>query len=111
MEATVRILDWVELPTFELIPILRQGAVLRLPYLKSRLWEAQKHVKTFEDKYATTYSKLNSYGLPDNASYEMHEDFIEWEYWAEVAQETNAALNNVETILSKIGENVRVSSG
>jgi len=109
MEATVKILDWVELPTFELIPILRQGAVLRLPYLESRLWEAQAQVKVFEDKYATTFAELNARGLPDNASYEMHEDFIEWEYWGEVVQETAAALHNIETILAKIEESVRVS--
>lgn len=110
MEATVKILDWIELPTLELIPILQQGAVLRLPYLESRLGEAQAQVKMFEDKYATTFDTLNAEGLPDDAAYEMHEDFIEWEYWTDVVQKTATAFNNAERLLAKIEESASVSS-
>ena len=111
MEATVKILDWIELPTLELIPILRQGAILRLPYLESRLGEAQAQIETFQEKYAATFAKFSEQGLPDEATYEMHEDFIEWEYWTDVAQETATALKNVEMILAKIEESTRVDPG
>ena len=111
MEATVKILDWLELPTPELIPILHQGAILRLPYLQSRLEEARTQVNAFQNKYATTFSNLHEHGLPDNASYEMHEDFIEWEYWTEVSQQTTAALKNVELILAKIEDSASVTAG
>ena len=111
MQATVKILDWIEMPTPELIPILHQGAILRLPYLESRLEEARTQVETFQNKYTTTFAQLNARGLPDNASYEMHEDFIEWEYWTEVAQQTTAALQNVELILAKIEDSAGVAAG
>ena len=100
MEATVKIRNWIELPTLELIPILRQGAVLRLPYLESRLAEAQAQIKVFEDRYTTTFDELNAEGLPDDAAYEMHEDFIEWEYWTDVMRKTAAAIDNVEILRS-----------
>jgi hypothetical protein len=42
-------------------------------------------VQHFEAKYNTSLSRLEAQGLPDNAGYEMHEDYIMWRHWASVA--------------------------
>lgn len=103
---TATLLDMVELPTEELTYILRQGATLRLPYLESRLLQAQEQVGHFEDKYNTTLDALSSQGLPDDAGYEMHEDFVEWEYWNDVLHRSELAVRNVKLLLEKVGEGV-----
>ena len=77
MEKTATPMGMAELPVEELASILRQGAILRLPYLEGRLFQAREQVRRFEDKYGTTLDVLSSQGLPDDADYEMHEDFIE----------------------------------
>jgi hypothetical protein len=100
------LLDMVELPTEELTSILRQGATLRLPYLESRLLQAQEQVGHFEGKYNTTLEALGSQGLPDDAGYEMHEDFVEWEYWNDVLHKSELAVRNVKLLLEKVGEGV-----
>lgn len=91
MEKTVKILDIAELPTREMLSILRQGSVLRLPYLEERLRYAEARVRHYETTYATTLEALLDEGLPDDAGYEMHEDFIEWEHWHDVARTVIAA--------------------
>ncbi len=107
MKTTVNVLDIAELPAQEMVSILRQGSVLRLPHLEARLQMAQERVNRFETTYATTLDELEAQGLPDGADYQMHEDFIEWEYWHDVATETEDTIKNVKRILSK-AEEVRV---
>ena len=53
--------------------------------------QAQEQVRLFEIRYHCTLADLLAQGLPDDAGYEMQEDFIEWEYWQDVL---NEAINN-----------------
>ena len=84
--------DAAELPAEELAFIFRQGAILRLPYLESRLLRAQEQIRRFEEKHGTTLAALEYQGLPDDAGYELHEDFIEWEYWSDVSHKTSMTI-------------------
>ncbi|MEA3397507.1 MAG: hypothetical protein U9R05_08600 [Chloroflexota bacterium] len=102
----VNIWDTAELPAEELASIFKQGAILRLPYLESRLLQAREQIRCFEEKHKTTLAALKYQGLPDNAGYELHEDFIEWEYWSDVAHKTSMAIENVSRILEKVEEPV-----
>jgi len=68
----INISDVTELPAEELASILKQGTILRLPYLESRLLRAQEQVERFEEKHKTTLETLESQGLPDDAGYELH---------------------------------------
>ncbi len=43
-------------------------------------------------------------GLPDDAGYQFHDDFKEWEYWQEVGHETKMIIENVKRILKKAEE-------
>ena len=57
-------------------------------------------MRRFEAKYSTTLDVLESKGLPEDADYEMHEDYIEWHYWARVREKTQDTLD-VLTSVSK----------
>jgi len=108
MEKTATLMGMDELPVEELASILRQGVILRLPYLEGRLLQAREQVRCFEEKYKTTLDALRSQGLPDDADYEMHEDFIEWEYWSDVLRQTGLTVRNVKTLLERVEETVGV---
>ena len=104
MDTMVRVMDMAELPALpaqEMLSILRQGSILRLPYLEARLHQAGDHVAHFEERYRATLEELSAQGLPDDADYQFHEDFIEWEYWHEVWHETEMIVHNVRQILNK----------
>ena len=103
MERMMEIVNIPDLPHNELVLIIKQGAILRLPYLESRLLQAKAQIRYFEEKYGVTLSVLKSQGLPEDAGYEMHEDFIEWEYWDDVLRETGLAVKGVKALLEKVG--------
>lgn len=46
---------------------------------------AERKVREFEVRHHTTLAQLSAVGLPGNADYAMHEDYIEWHHWARVA--------------------------
>jgi len=104
----VGVMDVAELPAAELASILRQGAILRLPYLEGRLLQAREQVRRFEKKYGTTLDDLRSQGLPDDADYEMHEDFIEWEYWSDILHEISMTVRSVKALLERVEVTVGV---
>ena len=88
------------LPEDERVAIISYGVAIRLSDLRKRLFLAESKVKHFEGKYQTTLAELDSDGLPDDADYEMHEDYILWHHWAEVIEKTKEALVSLEEIAS-----------
>jgi hypothetical protein len=80
--------------------VISHGVALRLSDLQNRHFLAKSKIKQFEEKYHTTLEKLDAEGLPSDAGYEMHEDYIMWHHWAEVIKETNKRI----TALQKIAE-------
>ena len=69
------------------------GAVERLSGLKQRLALAQSKVRHFEEKYQIAPALLESDGLPDQADFEMHEDYIMWHHWDSVVKRTRKELD------------------
>ena len=108
MGEMLKVMDMTGLSDEELAFIFRQGAILRLPYLERRLLQAREQVRGFEEKYGTTLALLSSQGLPDDADYKMHEDFIEWEYWSDVLHKAEVTVGTVRVILDKVEETVGV---
>ena len=74
------------LPQNERAAIISYGIAIRLSDLRKRLFLAESKVKHFEGKFQTTLAKLDAEGLPDDADYEMHEDYILWHHWAVSSQ-------------------------
>jgi len=81
------------LPREDQKEIFNIGTVFRLLDLQKRLAQAQGNVQKFEAKYGTTLDMLESEGLPDDADYEMHEDYIGWHCRARVRKKTQDPLD------------------
>ena len=66
--------------------------------LQKRLTLAQAKVQAFEAKYDTTLDQLEANGLPDDAGYVMHEDYVEWHYWSRVLEQNRKTLDALASI-------------
>ena len=91
---------FLQLPGDERASVLAFGIAMRLSQLRERLFLAQAKVKELEEKYGTVLAALDLEGLPDDASPEMHEDFILWHHWDERAQETWTKISLLEQLAS-----------
>lgn len=80
------------------VEILSIGAAFHRLNLEKRLARAQSRVQAFEARYHATISQLEADGLPDDADYTMHEDYIEWHYWSQVLEQTRKALDTLGAI-------------
>jgi len=90
----------------QLIPAARQrlaelGAPLLVTEAEGRLTLAERKIKAFEQKYGITLDQLREHGLPDDASIEMHEDFIEWSGWQRTYAEARQTLEALQPFLEK----------
>jgi len=89
---------FLALPREEREAIISQGAVLRLSNLRKRFFLAKSKVRFFEEQYGTNLTQLDAAGLPADAGYEMHEDYIMWHHWAEVVEKIKADIVSLEKI-------------
>lgn len=90
--------DFLSLSLSERKAIISHGTALRLSDLRNRLFLAKNKVRQYEEKYQTTLSSLEDHGLPDDAGYEMHEDYIMWRHWTEAIKETKEAIEALQKI-------------
>ncbi|MGE0084043.1 MAG: hypothetical protein AB7S75_06430 [Desulfococcaceae bacterium] len=74
------------LPPEEKASVISHGAAIRFSDLNKKLFLALGKIRFFEEKYRMKLSELEEKGLPDNADYEMHEDYIMWHHWSELAE-------------------------
>jgi len=77
---------------------LDTGCEVRRLSLEKRLARAQSKVQAFEARYHTTLNQLEANGLPDDADYAMHEDYIEWHYWSRVLEQNRRTLDALAVI-------------
>lgn len=78
--------------------VISHGVALRLSHLKKRLFLAENKIRHFEDKYRVTLGELEARGLPEDADYEMHEDYIIWRHWTGVASKARGDVDVLEKI-------------
>lgn len=80
------------LPPGDRIEVLTLGASFHRLTLAKRLERALAKLQTLESKYGKTLDQLEAGGLPDEADYAMHEDYVEWRYWQRLKIETETAM-------------------
>ena len=68
------------LPPEERAAVISHGVAVRFSELNKRHFLAESKIRFFEDKYKTTLSEIERKGLPDDADYEMHEDYAKRAY-------------------------------
>ena len=83
------------------LEIIYHGAALRLNDLNKRYFLAQSKVRTYEEQYQTTLAILDAQGNPDDASFEMHEDYIMWHHWTAVVSETQAVVEQLRPLVEQ----------
>jgi len=86
------------LPSQERETIISHGVAFRLSELRKRLFLAESKVQHFEAKYGIPLEQLEAEGLPDDASHEMHEDYIMWHHWADVATKAKQDIDSLDGI-------------
>ena len=79
--------------------IIYHGALLRLSELRKRLYLAESKTRDFESKYEITLDRLEIQGVPVDASYEMHEDYILWQHWVAAVIRAKHELKLLEPIV------------
>ena len=89
---------FLALPQAERETIIRHGVALRLSDLRKRLFLAESKLRHFEERYGTTLTQLDQAGLPDEAGYEMHEDYVVWQHWATVARQADQEIAALQSI-------------
>jgi hypothetical protein len=82
--------------------ILSVGAAFHRLNLEKRLERSRSKVQALEAKYHTTLGQLESNGLPDDADYVMHEDYIEWHYWSRVLEQTSETLAALSVFIPEL---------
>ena len=97
MESMVKVLEMADIPTAELACIVKQGAILRLPYLEGRLLQARGHVKL---------GICRKDGIEKKRKY-SHQ-FIEWECWDDVLRETETVVRSIKALLEQLEGTVDV---
>ncbi|MCK4417096.1 MAG: hypothetical protein KAV99_02900 [Candidatus Latescibacteria bacterium] len=85
----------------EKIAIISHGIALHLSALKKRLFLAQAKVRQFEEKYRITLAKLDTQGLPDDANYQMHEDYLMWHHWTDTAEKLKGQIDLLQAIAAQ----------
>jgi hypothetical protein len=90
--------SFLSLPENEREAIISLGAALRLSYLRKRLFLAESKIQHFENQYGMTLGEVEAKGLPDDAGYRMHEDYVMWHHWSGVADQTKRDIDQLETI-------------
>ncbi|MBF0101084.1 MAG: hypothetical protein HQK77_09280 [Desulfobacterales bacterium] len=90
---------FLSLPDEEKAAVISHGAAIRFSDLSNRFFLAQSRIRFFEEKYCVKLLELEESGLPDDASYEMHEDFIMWHHWTEVADKVRRQTELLKAIL------------
>jgi len=81
--------------------LVELGAPLLVTEAEGRLALAERKIRAFERMYGTTLAQLRRNGLPDDASMEMHEDFIEWSGWQRTREEASHILASLPPFLEK----------
>ena len=82
----------------ERVKIITHGAAFRLSDLRNRLILAQSKIEQFQAKYEQSLEDIERDGLPDDAGYEMHEDYIFWHHWTEEATKAGQEITRLEQI-------------
>lgn len=103
MEYTTHISESIEnefalLPPEEKTAVISHGVAVRFSDLNKRRFLALGKIRFYEEKYDTTLSELEKSGLPDDADYEMHEEYIMWNHWNNVADQVEKQMEALQPI-------------
>jgi len=71
----------IQLPTKVWQRIVQLGVERHIQELEAQLEEAQQQIAEFERKFGMSFVDLEQEGLPEDADWQVHEDWVEWSSW------------------------------
>ena len=89
------------LPEDQRAGIISLGVAMKLSHLRNRLALAMSKVKAYEEQYGRSLAELESKGLPNDADYVMHEDYILWHHWSEAADQARQEVGALENVAAE----------
>lgn len=92
---------FLSLPRVEREAVISYGAALRLLSLRKRQFLAQSKMHALEGKYHKTLAQVDADGLPDDAGYAMHEDYVMWHHWQETLKAVSQDVVALESIAAE----------
>jgi hypothetical protein len=81
------------LPAVDQMEVMTFGASFHRLKLEKKLERARSKIQALEARYGVTLDRLELQGLPDDADYAVHEDYVGWRYWQRVERETQNAVD------------------
>ncbi len=85
----------------EKLAIIRNGSAFYLATLKKRRFLARAKIREFEEKYQTSLNELDLEGLPDDADFQIHEDYILWHHWVDQKQTLDKKITQITPIIER----------
>ncbi len=79
--------------------VISYGSAIRYSDLRNCRFLALEKIKFYEKKYQLRLSEIEENGLPDDADYEMHEDYIMWHHWQDVAAKAEKQIEKLQPIV------------
>ena len=93
----------IQLSTQEWQHIVQLGMERHIQELEEQLAEAQQEIARFEQKFVTSFARLQETGLPEDASIKAHEDYVEWSSWEGRQADLQEQLAKLHAMLRPTG--------
>lgn len=81
--------------------LVELGAPLLWTEAEGRLALAEREIAALELKYGASLAQLRQTGLPEDASLEMHEDYIAWSGWQRTCEEAHQTIASLRPVLER----------
>lgn len=82
----------ISLPAREWQRVVQLGTERRIRELEEQLAKVEQQILAFEEKYGATFEHFQEIGLPSNADWSAHEEYIEWSSWENCRTELRERL-------------------
>ncbi|HDI52302.1 MAG TPA: hypothetical protein ENF45_06695 [Bacteroidetes bacterium] len=80
-----------------LVRALRKVAKERIAEERKELEEAKRHLRRLEKKYKKDLKHFEE-EMPKTGDYKTHEDYVEWSFWADVAERIQKDIEAFERL-------------
>ena len=76
----------------------RLGVERHIQELEAQLKEAQQQIASFELKFGMSFAGIQQEGLPEDADWQAHEDYVEWSSWEGLQIDLEQQLESLRAI-------------
>jgi hypothetical protein len=93
----------IQLPTKVWQRIVQLGVERYIQELEAQLEEAQQQIAEFEHKFGMSFADIEQEGLPEDADWQAHEDWVEWSSWEGLKADLEQQLESLRAMPEPTG--------